>query len=208
MSSYSKSLFTSETLLSNTRSFISPISLSFASAMQYASTGTSEELDFLTQYYMNILRIIQTEYSSKIANQTYESIPTDFSQYTTLVKEVQDMRSKTTNSSVRLLLQIAYDTLRGTFNSLSLYGDNLLLQINKSDLQKQVSDILSDKNVTTTQPTLSSNNMTLTQNFQLARVFNYYIRIYGAPVQGQGFDPVKIAFLIYTLQENGIDPYS
>ncbi len=124
------------------------------------------------------------------------------------MKEVQDMRSKTTNSSVRLLLQIAYDTLRGTFNSLSLYGDNLLLQINKSDLQKQVSDILSDKNVTTTQPSISSNNMTLTQNFQLARVFNYYIRIYGAPEQGQGFDPVKIAFLIYTLQENGINPYS
>jgi hypothetical protein len=206
MSSYSKSLFTNNTVLSNTRSLINPIS--FAIAIQTIETGTSQELDFLTQYYMNILRIIQTEYSSKIANQTYESIPTDFSQYTTLVKEVQDMRSKTTNSSVRLLLQIAYDTLRGTFNSLSLYGDNLLLQINKSDLQKQVSDILSDKNVTTTQPTLSSNNMTLTQNFQLARVFNYYIRIYGAPAQGQGFDPVKIAFLIYTLQENGIDPYS
>lgn len=206
MSSYSKSLFTNNTVFSNTRSLINPIS--FAIAIQTIETGTSQELDFLTQYYMNILRIIQTEYSSKIANQTYESIPTDFSQYTTLVKEVQDMRSKTTNSSVRLLLQIAEDTLRGTFNSLSLYGDNLLLQIDKAELQKQVTDILSDKNLTTTQPTLSSNNMTLTQNFQLAPVFNYYIRIYGAPLQGQGFDPVKVAFLIYTLQENGIDPYS
>tara|TARA_B110000879_G_scaffold178592_1_gene233929 strand:+ start:722 stop:1303 length:582 start_codon:yes stop_codon:yes gene_type:complete len=193
-------------VLSNTRSFINPIS--FAIAVQTIGTGTTQELGFLTQYYMDIIRIIQTEYSSKIANQTYESIPTDFSQYTNLVKEVQDMRSKTTNSSVRLLLQIADDTLRGTFNSLSLYGDNLLLQIGKSDLQKQVSDILSDKNVTTTQPSMSSNNMTITQSFQLAPVFNYYIRIYGAPTQGQGFDPVKIAFIIYTLQENGIDPYS
>jgi hypothetical protein len=206
MSSYSKSLFTNNTVFSNTRSLINPIS--FAIAVQTVGTGTSQELDFLTQYYMNIIRIIQTDYSSKIANQTYESIPTDFSQYTNLVTQVQDMRTKTTNSSVLLLLQIAEDTLRGAFNSLSLYGDNLLLQIDKAELQKQVTDILSDKNLTTTQPTLSSNNMTLTQNFQLAPVFNYYIRIYGAPLQGQGFDPVKIAFLIYTLQENGIDPYS
>ena len=206
MSSYSKSLFTNNTVFSNTRSLINPIS--FAIAVQTVGTGTSQELDFLTQYYMNIIRIIQTDYSSKIANQTYESIPTDFSQYTNLVTQVQDMRTKTTNSSVLLLLQIAEDTLRGAFNSLSLYGDNLLLQIDKAELQKQVTDILSDKNLTTTQPTLSSNNMTLTQNFQLAPVFNYYIRIYGAPLQGEGFDPVKIAFIIYTLEENGVDPYS
>jgi hypothetical protein len=157
---------------------------------------------------MDIIRLIQTDYSSKIANQTYEAIPTDYSQYTNLVKEVQDMRSKTTNASVLLLLQIAEDTLRGAFNSLSLYGDNLLLQLDKADLQKQIADILSDKNVTSVQSSMSTNNMTLTQSFQLAPVFNYYIRIYGAPLQGQGFDPVKIAFLIYTLQENGVDPYS
>ena len=206
MSSYSKSLFTNNTVFSNTRSLINPIS--FAIAVQTIGTGTSQELEFLTQYYIGIIRLIQTDYSSKIANQTYESIPTDFSQYTNLVKEVQEMRSQTTNASVLLLLQIAEDTLRGAFNSLSLYGDNLLLQLDKADLQKQVADILSDKNVTSIQSSMSTNNMTLTQSFQLASVFNYYIRIYGAPLQGQGFDPVKIAFLIYTLQENGVDPYS
>lgn len=206
MSAYSKSLFTNNTVFSNTRSLINPIS--FAIAVQTIGTGTSQELEFLTQYYMDIIRLIQTDYSSKIANQTYEAIPTDYSQYTNLVKEVQDMRSKTTNASVLLLLQIAEDTLRGAFNSLSLYGDNMLLQLDKADLQKQVADILSDKNVTSIQSSMSTNNMTLTQSFQLAPVFNYYIRIYGAPLQGQGFDPVKIAFLIYTLQENGVDPYS
>lgn len=206
MSSYSKSLFTNNTVFSNTRSLINPIS--FAIAVQTISTGTSQELEFLTQYYIDIIKLIQTHYSSKIASQSYESIPTDFSQYTNLIKEVQDMRTQTTNSSVLLLLQIAEDTLRGAFNSLSLYGDNLFLQLDKADLQKQINDILSDKNLTITQTSMSSNNMTLTQSFQLAPVFNYYIRIYGAPLQGQGFDPVKIAFIIYTLQQNGIDPYS
>lgn len=204
MSSY-KSLFTSKTS-SATRSLVTPTLISVD--IQTATTGTSQELDFLTQSYMDILRIIQTQYSNQIANQTYENIPTDFSQYTTLVNEVQTMLTKTSNPSVLLLLQIAEDTLRGTFNSLSLYGDNILLQLDKADLQKQVADILSNKNVTTTQQSISNNNMTITQSFKLAPVFNYYIRIYGAPIQGQGFDPVKIAFLIYTLQENGIDPYS
>jgi len=208
----SKSMFTSNTAGAGggTVSFVNPGA--FAVAVQPGIVVTPptsvNELDFLTEYYKGIIEIIQTEYSSKIANQTYENIPTDFSQYTNLVTQVQNMRTKTTDQSALLLLQIAEDTLRGTFNSLSLYGDNLLLQIDKVELQKQVTDILSDKNLTTTQSTLSSNNMTLTQNFQLAPVFNYYIRIYGAPLQGQGFDPVKVAFLIYTLQENGIDPYS
>jgi hypothetical protein len=206
MSSYSKSLFTNNTVFSNERSLFNPIS--FVIAVQTIGTGTSQELDSLTKYYMDIIKIIQTDYSSKIANKTYESIPTDFTQYTNLVKEVQEMRSQTTNASVLLLLQIAEDTLRGAFNSLSLYGDNLLLQLDKADLQKQVTDILSDKNVATIQSSMSTNSMTLTQSFQLAPVFNYYIRIYGAPLQGEGFDPVKIAFIIYTLEENGVDPYS
>ena len=206
MSSYSKSLFTNNTVFSNERSLFNPIS--FVIAVQTIGTGTSQELDSLTKYYMDIIKIIQTDYSSKIANKTYESIPTDFTQYTNLVKEVQEMRSQTTNASVLLLLQIAEDTLRGAFNSLSLYGDNLLLQLDKADLQKQVTDILSDKNVATIQSSMSTNSMTLTQSFQLAPVFNNYIRIYGAPLQGEGFDPVKIAFIIYTLEENGVDPYS
>ena len=208
MPSYCKSLFTNDTIFSNTRSLLYPISLSFTSAIQTVNQATFDELAFITDYYTNILTVIQTLYSSKIANQSYEVIPTDYSQYTNLVKEVQDMRTKTKNTSVLLLLQIAEDTLRGAFNSLALYGDNLLLQIDKVDLQKQVTDILTNKYVTTVQTSISTTNMTLTKSFQLATVFNYYIRIYGPPLQGEGFDPVKIAFLIYTLEEKGIDPYS
>mgnify|MGYP007058482402 CR=1 FL=1 len=74
MSSYSKSLFTSETLLSNTRSFISPISLSFASAMQYASTGTSEELAFLSAYYLEIIHFIQINLITKKKVPIYQYI--------------------------------------------------------------------------------------------------------------------------------------
>ena len=208
MPSYSKSLFTSEMLLSNTRSFINPISLSFATAMQSVSTGTSEELAFLSVYYLEIIKFIQVNYSNKLANRDYENIPTDYTQFTNLTRTLDEIRSKTANSSILVLLQIAEDTLRGAFNSLALHGDNLLLQFEKTELQKTIDDILSNKNVVTTQSTVSGSSITLTKTFQLASVFNYYIRIYGAPAEGVGFDPVKVAFLIYTLEENGIDPYS
>jgi hypothetical protein len=208
MPSYSKSLFMNDTVPTNTRSIINPISLSFTSAIEFIATGTQEELTFITETYFNILTTIQTLYSSKIATRQYESIPTDYTQYEILIQNVQEMRTKTTNTSILLLLQIAEDTLSGSFNSLALYGDNLLLQIDKADLQKKIDEIITDKNVETTQTTISTNSITISQTFQLAAVFNYYIRIYGAPQVGEGFDPVKIAFLIYILQENGIDPYS
>ena len=56
-------------------------------------------------------------------------------------------------------------------------------------------EILSDKNVGVIENTFSYSNMSVTKAFTLAPVFNYYIMIYGLPVPGVGFDPVKIAFL-------------
>lgn len=208
MPSYSKSLFTNDSLPTNERSLITPITLSFASALQFVSMASEQELGFLTVAYLDIIHFIQANYSSKIANRQYENIPTDYNQFTSIVSTLNEMKSKTANNTILLLLQIAEDSIRGAFNSLAIYGDNLLLEIEKADLQKQVQEIITEQNVETTQSTISTSTVTITQTFQLAAVFNYYIRIYGSPVVGEGFDPVKIAFLIYILEENGIDPYS
>lgn len=208
MPSYSKSLFTNDSLPTNERSLITPITLSFASALQFVSMASEQELGFLTVAYLDIIHFIQANYSSKIANRQYESIPTDYNQFTSIISTLNEMRAKTANNTILLLLQIAEDSIRGAFNSLAIYGDNLLLEIEKADLQKQVQEIITEQNVETTQSTISTSTVTITQTFQLAAVFNYYIRIYGSPVVGEGFDPVKIAFLIYILEENGIDPYS
>ena len=208
MPSYSKSLFTNDSLPTNERSLITPITLSFASALQFVSTASAQELGFLTVAYLDIIRFIQANYSSKIANRQYENIPTDYNQFTSIVSTLNEMRAKTANNTILLLLQIAEDSIRGAFNSLAIYGDNLLLEIEKADLQKQVQEIITEQNVETTQSTISTSNVSITQTFQLASVFNYYIRIYGAPAAGEGFDPVKISFLVYVLEENGIDPYS
>jgi hypothetical protein len=208
MASYSKSLFTNSTVFSNTRSLIDPISLGiYSTASSGGSGATSDVLDFLTSSYLSILRIIETQYGANMANKTYENIPSNYNNYTDLVANLKIIQTKTTNSTLTLLLKIAEETLVGAVNSYALYGDNLLLQVDKSNLEKRVNDILTDKNTKLVENTFSYSNMSVQKTFKLAAVFNYYIMIYGLPAQGVGFDPVKISFLVNILTEKGIDPY-
>jgi hypothetical protein len=208
MASYSKSIFTNSTVFSNTRSLIDPISLGIYSTASSGGGGTtSDVLDFLTSSYLSILRIIETQYGANMANKTYENIPSNYNNYTDLVANLKIIQTKTTNSTLTLLLKIAEETLVGAVNSYALYGDNLLLQVDKSNLEKRVNDILTDKNTKLVENTFSYSNMSVQKTFKLAAVFNYYIMIYGLPAQGVGFDPVKISFLVNILTEKGIDPY-
>jgi len=208
MASYSKSLFTNSTVFSNTRSLIAPISLGIYSTTSSGGGETSSDvLDFLTSSYLSILRIIETQYGANMANKTYENIPSNYNNYTDLVSNLKIIQTKTTNSTLTLLLKIAEETLVGAVNSYALYGDNLLLQVDKSNLEKRVNDILTDKNTKLVENTFSYSNMSIQKTFKLAAVFNYYIMIYGLPAPGVGFDPVKITFLVNILTEKGIDPY-
>ena len=207
MASYSKSIFTNTTVFSNTRSLIDPISLGIYSTSSSGGGTTSDILDFLTASYLSILRIIETQYGANMANKTYENIPSDYNKYTQLVSDLKVIQTKTTNTTLTLLLKIAEETLVGAVNSYALYGDNLILQVDKSNLEKRVNDILTDKNTKLVENTFSYSNMSVQKTFKLAAVFNYYIMIYGLPAQGVGFDPVKISFLVNILTEKGIDPY-
>ena len=142
-----------------------------------------------------------------MANITYEYIPSVYDDYTRLLAQLKLIQGRTTNTTMKLFLKLAEDTLIGSVNSFTLYGDNLLLQIDKANLEKRIDDILRDKNVGLVENTFSYNNMSLKKTFKLATVFNYYIMIYGLPAAGVGFDPVKISFLVTILKEKGIDPY-
>jgi hypothetical protein len=206
MASYSKSIFTNSTVFSNTRSLIDPISLGIYSTSS-GGGATSDVLDFLTASYLSILRIIETQYGANMANKTYENIPSDYNKYAQLVSDLKVIQTKTKNTTLTLLLKIAEETLVGAVNSYALYGDNLILQVDKTNLEKRVNDILTDKNTKLVENTFSYSNMSVQKTFKLAAVFNYYIMIYGLPAPGVGFDPVKISFLVNILTEKGIDPY-
>ena len=208
MSAFSKSLFTNSQVFSSTRSLINPISLSIGQG----GTGqvdiiNSDVLEFLNDSYLAILRKIELDYGSNMAKKTYEYIPAVYDDYARLLTQLKLIQSRTTNTTMRLFLKLAEDTLIGSVNSFTLYGDNLLLQIDKATLEKRIDDILRDKNVGLVENTFSYNNMSITKTFKLATVFNYYIMIYGLPAAGVGFDPIKISFLVTILTEKGINPY-
>jgi hypothetical protein len=202
MSSTSKSLFTSKVSHSkDSRSLIDPI--------EYAVTGvTQSSSDIISSTFANVLSLIETLYSSNAANKTYENIPNSYNQYAVLLTAVQDEIANNTNEEIAVLLRIAEDTLQSAINLYTLYGENVLLQVDKSTLESQVQDLIDAVNVEEVSTTNNTSSLTLTQTFKLANVFNYYIMIYGMPESGEGFNAVKVAYLVDILSANGIDPYA
>ena len=92
MSSYSKSLFTNATVLSESRSLINPIVLTFSGAVITLTGASGSELTFLTDTYIQIIRIIQENYSNKIASKNYDNVPSDYTQFVNLLNQLDSMK--------------------------------------------------------------------------------------------------------------------
>lgn len=143
-----------------------------------------------------------------MSSKQYEAIPNNYDQYIQLYEALQELQAQTTNADLTLLLQIAEHTLVGAVNSYTIYGENVLLRVDKTTLENRVSELLNKVNVETVNDGETTSTLSLTRSFRLAAVYNYYIMIYGMPASGTGFDPVKISFLVDILTEKGIDPYA
>lgn len=192
--SVSKSLFSNALVPSKTRSLYNPIYQPNSYLM-------------LNKSFFYTLKTIEEFYGRNMANKTYELIPNDYQKYLGLYITLQRIISKTSNKNLLLLFQLAQDTLIGAINSYTIYGDNLLLKLDRTNLQNKINDILSNKNEKVVEMANSSGQLTIKKSFKLAAVFNNYIIIFGMPAFGVGFDPAKISFLADILRKMGIDPY-
>jgi len=161
----------------------------------------------LSQNVIDVLDEIDTRYTSNIANQQYQLIPTDLERYLVLHNTVYDTQLRQTNTNIVKLFKITNDGLHGSINTYALYTSNIQLSLNSILLQKKIDEILSGKNE---QQAMSNTTgqFTATQTFVLAPLFSYYIVMYGMPAYGVGFDPVKLSIISNILVENGIDPYA
>jgi hypothetical protein len=161
----------------------------------------------LSQNVIDVLDEIDTRYTSNIANQQYQLIPTDLERYLVLHNTVYDTQLRQTNTNIVKLFKITNDGLHGSINTYALYTSNIQLSLNSILLQKKIDEILSGKNE---QQAMSNTTgqFTATQTFVLAPLFSYYIVMYGMPAYGVGFDPVKLSIISNILTENGIDPYA
>jgi hypothetical protein len=161
----------------------------------------------LSQNVIDILDEIDSRYTSNIANQQYQLIPTDLDRYLVLHNTIYDTQNRQTNTNIVKLFKITNDGLHGSINTYALYTSNIQLSLNNILLQKKIDEILSGKNE---QQAMSNTTgqFTATQTFVLAPLFSYYIVMYGMPAYGVGFDPVKLSIISNILTENGIDPYA
>ena len=197
-----KSLFNNTTQCVFSRSLLNPISLGQTTSV------SSGDIDLISTAFYDILKIIESMYGANMASKKYEEIPNNYDQYIQLHDSLQELQAQTTNNDLTLLLQIAEHTLVGAMNSYTVYGENVLLRIDKAALEARVSELLNKANVETVNDAETDSNLGIVRSFRLAPVFNYYIMIYGMPTCGLGFDPVKISFLVDILTEKGIDPYT
>jgi hypothetical protein len=200
-------MFSNAILLTSSRPLYNPVGVGYISESGYGPGPGSTELINISANYFNTLQKIHDFYGLQMQNRTYYNIPTDYDEYVQLYVILQQIQTQTQNSSLLLLLRIAEDALVGAINSYTLYGENLVLNVDKSALQQKVNDILSNKNEKFVEVATATGQLTVTKTFKLAAVFNYYIIIYGMPAYGVGFDPTKINFLVTILEGLGVDPF-
>ena len=204
MSAFGKSMFTNSAVAVVQRPLYNPISLG------QGTGGGGEGLDdlaLISNSYFNTLRIIEGFYGQNMADRKYYNIPNDYTQYVQYYILLETIQSKIKNSTLSLLVKFAQDTLIGAINSYTLYGNNVVLQLDKTNLEQRVQDILSNKNQRVVEIANTTGQLTITKTFKLAPVFNYYILIFGMPAFGVGFDPNKVGFLLDILNQNNISPY-
>jgi len=169
--------------------------------------NTSNDLNLLTPYYGD-LDYVEKAYGQPLADRNYQLVPTDYERFIELYNLLIAISEKTTNPNMLLLLKLSVDALEGAVNAYNLYGQTLSLQIDKINIQNRLADVLSNKNEQIAEiPSQTQGQLSITQTFTLAPVFNYYILIFGIPVYGVGFDPSKISFLVGVLSSMGINPY-
>jgi len=192
-----KSLFTNAVSSSNSRSLIHPINMN----------SGSNDFALLNASFYKTLKTIENFYGANMANKQYEKIPNSYTNYLAFYMTLQKVIVQTKNPQLKVLFQLAQDSLVGAINSYTIYGDNLILKLDKTNLQKKVNDILSGKNETMLEVATATGQLSLKKTFKLAPVFNSYILVYGCPDFGIGFDPSKISFLADLLTKMGINPY-
>ena len=178
-------------------------------AMNVVSTGKGGggmAFQLTTTEYASLLYLEQ-HYSSQTANKTYENIPTSYDAALRLYEKISKIKYQyTNNAGINLLLQISIEALKGAFNSYDLNARAIELGIQNIYLQEIIDQIHSEQYVNPAYADITG-TFAMTKTFELAPLFMYYIKYYGVPQNGVGFDPKKLIIVLNALENSGIDPY-
>jgi hypothetical protein len=187
-----KSLFLSQS--TETKSMFNPV----------IGAGNLSLIDDLNHNYLITL---ENFYGQNAANRTFEFIPTGLKLHDNLYVAITNIIEQATDYRMILIMTLVRELLDAAYNGRKIYGQSLLLTADKANLQQQIQQILSNKNVKNIDACGARGQLSVTKSFKLAPVYNYYITVYGIPQPGVGFDPIKVKYLTDLLKENNIDPY-
>tara|TARA_B100000900_G_scaffold414201_1_gene440206 strand:- start:2971 stop:3588 length:618 start_codon:yes stop_codon:yes gene_type:complete len=164
---------------------------------ELVTTGTNKE----------IIEFIEKNYGSHSSAKNYHLINGNINVYNSVYENVQNILNAIKTPELVTLITAIQELLTSSFNSLGLHKDNVTQNITISTLTNKVEEILTNKNRDSLLQNNNPGRLTITQTFTLAPVYNYYISIYGMPLQGQGFNPLKISYIAEILTSLNIDPY-
>jgi hypothetical protein len=150
------------------------------------------DVNAITTEQLASLKQVHNYYTIFLEGKQYQRISSNYVNYINLLNAVNSIN--VADPKLQILIQIAKDGLIGSLNSVSIYNQFAFKEIALIELNNQIVEILSKKN---RQQALNSATSTMhgVQCLKLSPLFSYYIKLYGFPKFGVGFDPVKLAFL-------------
>jgi len=146
----------------------------------------------LTSAQIASLQSIYNQYTTLLANKSYELIPSNYTQYLTLLNQIKSI--DVTDYQLQMLIYIAENALVGSINANTLYQRYVYDEIKVALLNKRIQEILSNKNLVETVSS-TTGQYTITKTFKLSPIFSYYVYVYGMPAFGVGFDHNKLNFI-------------
>ena len=169
-----------------------PVSYS-GDVMKVKPTVTKDSRDRLTYEQANALVNAHDLYTLPLAQRKYELISTNYTKYLSLLHTIRTINLK--DPRLHILLTIAEDAILGAVNSVTVNTNYTYSTLKISSLNKDIEEILSNKNVKSMISADITGNMSATKVFKLSPILSYYIILYGVPKKGVGFDPAKLEFL-------------
>lgn len=200
----SRSLITGASVPSGGRNILNPVTVLGGSVL--VTSGGGGSCPSFTKQQIGNIRQIENLYTLNLSKQKYEDIPRSLEQYIALNAVLSRTRVLfKRNSDISLLLRIVSEALIGAIYAYGLNVSNIQYNIQVNYLQDVIEELLSGENVT---PAFDQNTggLSMMKELKLAPLYLQYIKIYGLPQPGDGFELPKLQIIYETMIQNGLDP--
>jgi hypothetical protein len=200
----SRSFITGATVPAGGRNILNPVTTLGGAVL--VTSGTGGSCVSFTRQQVGAIREIENLYTLNLSKQKYEDIPRSLEQYIKLNAALNKTRvAFRSNSDITLLLRIVSEALIGAIYAYGLNVTNIEYSVQVNYLQDVIDELLSGQNV---KPAFDQNigGLSIMKELKLAPLYLHYIRIYGMPQPGDGFELAKLQIVYETLINSGIDP--